>query len=126
TRFVVSDLLERNASEAEKVNGLDLADYLTRFDYRLFRKEPAPTEPITPQQPETPPQATGEPEIWHIIERQFTDRLNSDVWLNPGKTSDEIYYDLTVLSADCLINYGIDVTPDQYYKALKWREAQIN
>ncbi|MBW6491306.1 MAG: hypothetical protein K0B15_08970 [Lentimicrobium sp.] len=80
---------------------------------------------LTPQQPETPPQATVEAEIWHIIERQFTDRLNPVVWLNPGKTSDEIYYDLTVLSADCLINYGIDVTPDEYYRALQWRENQL-
>jgi len=126
TRFVVSDLLERNASEAEKVNGLDLADYLTRFDYRLFRKEPAPTEPITPQQPETPPQATGDAEIWQVIEKQFTDRLNPDAFMQPGKSSDEIHSDLKALAADCLINYGLEVTPDQYYNALKWREAQIN
>ncbi len=46
TRFVVSDLLEQNATESERTAGLDLADYLTRFDYRLFRKEP---EPFTPE-----------------------------------------------------------------------------
>jgi len=43
TRFVVSDLLEKNATETERINGLDLADYLTRFDYKLFRKEQAPS-----------------------------------------------------------------------------------
>jgi len=52
TRFVVSDLLEKNATEAERTNGLDLADYLTRFDYRLFRKQSEPTPP--PQQERTP------------------------------------------------------------------------
>jgi hypothetical protein len=35
-RFTVSDLLERKASEAEKKDGLDLADYLIRFDYKQF------------------------------------------------------------------------------------------
>jgi hypothetical protein len=126
TRFVVSDLLELNANEADIKNGLDLADYLTRFDYKLFRKEQTHTEAIIPPNPETLPQATGEAEIWKVIEQQFTNRLKPDVWLNPGKTSDEIYSDLVVLSADCLINYGLEVTPDQYYIALKWKETQIN
>ena len=39
TRFEVSDLLERNATEAERTNGLDLADYLIRLDWRSFKKE---------------------------------------------------------------------------------------
>ena len=55
TRFIVSDLLEKNATEAERINGLDLADYLTRFDYTLFRKE---SEPITPPKEQNTPQAS--------------------------------------------------------------------
>ena len=143
TRFVVSDLLERNAAETERMGGLDLADYLTRFDYRQFRKEQTPvkevtppTEPtpqapetplhrIAPQQPEVMPQATGDAAIWQVIEKQFTDRLSTNVWLNPGKTEDQIKYDLKVLSADCQINYGLEVTLDQYYKALNWRKTSI-
>jgi len=39
TRFVVSDLLEQNANETERRSGLDLADYLTRFNYKSFRNE---------------------------------------------------------------------------------------
>jgi hypothetical protein len=78
-----------------------------------------------PPTPETLPQATGDAEIWKVIEQQFTHRLKPDVWLNPGKTSDEIYSDLIVLAADCLINYGLEVTPDQYYRALEWRESQL-
>jgi hypothetical protein len=58
TRFVVSDLLERNATETDIKNGLDLADYLTRFDYRLFRKEKQPVEAVTPPPAETPAEAT--------------------------------------------------------------------
>lgn len=34
--FTVSNLLERKATDAEKKQGLDLADYLIRFDYRKF------------------------------------------------------------------------------------------
>lgn len=34
--FTVSDLLERKASNAEKEQGLDLADYLIRLDYKKF------------------------------------------------------------------------------------------
>ena len=34
--FTVSDLLERKATESEKKQGFDLADYLIKFDYREF------------------------------------------------------------------------------------------
>ena len=34
--FSVSDLLERKANEIERIQGLDLADFLIRFDYREF------------------------------------------------------------------------------------------
>ena len=36
-RFVPSDYLERNASEADRAKGLDLADYLIKFDVSDFR-----------------------------------------------------------------------------------------
>lgn len=39
TNFIVSDILEKNASEIEKAKGLDLADYLIQHDWRLFRKK---------------------------------------------------------------------------------------
>jgi hypothetical protein len=39
TPFDVSDLLEQNATEAEKETGLDIADYLIRFDYKEFIKK---------------------------------------------------------------------------------------
>lgn len=34
--FTVSDLLERKATEAERKQGLDLADYLIKFDFKAF------------------------------------------------------------------------------------------
>lgn len=41
-KFTVSDLLERNATEAEREQGFDLADYLIKFNYKDF--QPAETE----------------------------------------------------------------------------------
>ena len=50
--FTVSDLLERKATEAERKQGFDLADYLTKFDYKAFAvPEPEATEPPPAVQP---------------------------------------------------------------------------
>ena len=48
-KFSISDLLERKATEAERKQGLDLADYLIRFDFRTFN-QPETTEPPLPIQ----------------------------------------------------------------------------
>ncbi|MFC5270030.1 DUF6371 domain-containing protein [Adhaeribacter terreus] len=48
TLFEVSDLLERNATGAEKASGLDLADYLLKYDLKTFSKQPAPTQQPKP------------------------------------------------------------------------------
>jgi len=50
TRFIFSDLLEKLATEPDKINGYDIADYLIKQDWRLFRKRniqelPIQTEP---------------------------------------------------------------------------------
>ena len=50
--FTVSDLLERKATEAEKKQGFDLADYLIKYDYKAFALlEPEATEPPPAVQP---------------------------------------------------------------------------
>jgi hypothetical protein len=50
--FTVSDLLERKASEAERKQGFDLADYLIKYDYKAFAPtEPEATEPTPAIQP---------------------------------------------------------------------------
>jgi hypothetical protein len=45
--FTVSDLLERKATEAERKQGFDLADYLIKFNYKAF----ALVEPETTEKP---------------------------------------------------------------------------
>ncbi len=50
--FMVSDLLERKATEAERKQGFDLADYLIKFNYKAFAlPEPEATEPPPAVQP---------------------------------------------------------------------------
>ncbi|CAN5661072.1 DUF6371 domain-containing protein [soil metagenome] len=39
TSFTVSDLLERKATDAERARGLDLSDFLTRFDWKEFTSD---------------------------------------------------------------------------------------
>lgn len=39
TKFTVSDLLERHANASERQKGLDLADFLIKQDWRVFRPE---------------------------------------------------------------------------------------
>lgn len=45
-KFTVSDLLERKASESDKEKGLDLADFLTRFNIREFTLTKTTQTPI--------------------------------------------------------------------------------
>ncbi len=56
-RFTVSDLLELKASEEEKQQGFDLADYLIKFDYKEFQQAETPppaVQPIAEIEPQTP------------------------------------------------------------------------
>lgn len=58
-KFTVSDLLERNATEDERNNSLDLADYLIRHDWKEFREphhKPSPTPKTPPPTEETIPE----------------------------------------------------------------------
>ena len=61
--FAVSDLLERKATEAEKKQGFDLADYLIKFDYKEFALPvPEATEPPPAVQPLVEVKPFGQPE----------------------------------------------------------------
>jgi hypothetical protein len=73
--FMVSDLLERKANEAERKQGFDLADYLIKFNYKSFAlPEPEATEPTQAvqtlvdvkqfEQPEQPKPEQPKPENW--------------------------------------------------------------
>lgn len=38
-KYIVSDLLKNNTTDKEKLQGLDIADYLIKQNWQLFRKE---------------------------------------------------------------------------------------
>jgi len=93
TKFVVSDLLESKATEAEKESGLDLADYLIKLDFRLFRSKKPPPELEVIESKPAPKSVKGEkyerseniyffpkpeqpaPELWPIdeLEKYFNE-----------------------------------------------------
>jgi Domain of unknown function (DUF6371)/Domain of unknown function (DUF6965)/Zinc beta-ribbon finger, putative len=50
TKFIVSDLLEKNASKVDKSKGLDLADYIIKLDWREFRNKSLIDQTITDQE----------------------------------------------------------------------------
>ena len=71
--FSVSDLLERKATETEKKQGFDLADYLIKYDYKAFAlPEPEATETPPTVQPlvEVKPFEQPEPVYYFITPEQ--------------------------------------------------------
>jgi len=107
--FTVSDLLELKATEAEKQQGFDLADYLIKFDYKAFAipepPQPAPTvhplvevkafEPIEPtyyfSKPEQPKPESWEQDIAEL-ENYFTGITipTQPVKLKPGESIKDV------------------------------------
>jgi len=64
--FIVSDLLERKATEEEKKKGLDLADYLIRYNYKDFAlPEPEPASEQEPEPAIAPPSFAFTPKTYN-------------------------------------------------------------
>jgi hypothetical protein len=61
TRFIFSDLLEQLAPEQDKSEGYDIADYLIKQDWRLFRKRNIQEQPPQPE----PEKVTGVTKVTH-------------------------------------------------------------
>lgn len=69
TLFTVSDFLERNATDAERERGLDLADYLQQYDYRKYRGLNTNKGNKRPAKIEHSPQKLTEPKKEYFSER---------------------------------------------------------
>ena len=65
TRFIFSDLLEQLAPERDKSEGNDLADYLIKQDWRLFRKRNIQEQPPQPE-PEKVTKVTPQQNIYSL------------------------------------------------------------
>jgi len=57
--FSVSDLLERKATDTQRQQGLDLADYLIKLDYKDFLKPEQPQQPAVEVHKVTPTMTPG-------------------------------------------------------------------
>lgn len=101
TRFVVSDILEKNASVAERKDALDLADYLTKFKYCQFRHQVTEPPPIVSPAPipSSIPKPVQSPiliqnphnensENSESVKQSFFSGLNSENKLNFGNKSE--------------------------------------
>ncbi len=77
--FTVSDLLETKATEAERKQGLDLADFLIKFNYEEFTlTEPEPTEPPRTVQPLVEVKVIDHPEPVYYFSKP--EPLKPDNW----------------------------------------------
>ncbi len=75
--FTVSDLLERKATDEERKQGLDLADYLTRFDIREFAL-PEPEAPAPAVQPLVEAKPFEQPEPVYYFRKP--EQLKPESW----------------------------------------------
>ena len=68
TRFIFSDMLEQLAPERDKNEGKDLADYLIKHDWRLFRKRNVQKQPPRIE----PEKVTGVTKVTHQQNNLFS------------------------------------------------------
>ena len=83
--FAVSDLLEQFASEDDRTDGKDLADYLIKQDWRLFREKRQTVKPASAPVAEKPKQAESvkgvkseAPETFLFFGRNEPERLEQE------------------------------------------------
>jgi hypothetical protein len=69
--FTTSDFLETKATEAERQQGFDLADYLIMFDYKKFNSQPTkPTKQKAESTEAMPPTSQKRFEVWKVEEME--------------------------------------------------------
>ncbi|MFZ4401959.1 MAG: DUF6371 domain-containing protein [Bacteroidales bacterium] len=94
TNYALSDLLERKATEEEKQQGLDIADFLLKSDYQRFR-------------------------LKALIKQQFT-VYYKEVWiLDREKNYSLTNNNLEILCNELYHSFSLNVAPDEYYDAYK-------
>ncbi len=105
-KIKISDLLEKNATETERQNGFDLADYLTKFKVKDFQ-QPA-GEPLPEMIPaQTLPQMIAE----HL------QRLNPEMWIIcPQKYPELTAFNIEVLTDGFNQKHKMNISKDEYFR----------
>jgi hypothetical protein len=95
TRFIFSDLLEQLAPERDKNEGNDLADYLIKQDWRLFRKRNIQEQPPQPE-PEKVTKVTKVTHQQNILFSQLSNNRNKTT-ICPFSPTDSTNIELTII-----------------------------
>lgn len=97
TKIIISELLEKHCTQAEKENGFDLADYLTKYSVKSFQK---PEERLT-----------------GLIRQQF--KIQDLKWwiIDPDKFPDLTRYNLEVLTNELNTRHNLQITPGEYLES---------
>jgi len=105
--FTVSDLLERKATEAEKQQGFDLADYLIKFDYRAFAI-PEPPQPAPAVQPLVEVKAFEQPEPVYYLRKPETQKHES--WEQEITELEQFFTTTTIPPRQVRLNHYSTIT----------------
>lgn len=98
--FKVSDLLERKASDQERREGLDLADYLTRFDFKQFKLSRYEAVVVSVSHFEEPePICELAPAMDTYRHQPFLRRETDDSWADEIGQLEQFYSKITFPSA---------------------------
>jgi hypothetical protein len=103
--FTVSDLLERKATEVEKKQGLDIADYLIKFSYKEF---------ILPKYEVTEPY----PDVQQFFDVKPFKQLEADINFSKNDQPNTESWDKDIIELENYFN-GIEL-PTQPIKLKKW------
>lgn len=98
TIFTVSDLLERKATESEKKQGFDLADYLIKFNYKDFAlSKPEDIEPA-------PALPTGQAGFQSLVELKAVEQPEPENWEKDITELENYFKSITILSQPIILN----------------------
>tara|TARA_B110001469_G_C9583687_1_gene289513 strand:+ start:57 stop:869 length:813 start_codon:yes stop_codon:yes gene_type:complete len=112
TSFTVSDLLEQLAPEQDKQKGKDIADYLIKQDWKLYRKQEVKALPMP------------EPVFVEIPKSEKSEKseaLKTTLFLEP-----EPLPKVEVLEAEPLINWDSEIKElEDFFKSIKLPDEPI-
>ena len=103
TRFIFSDLLEQLAPEQDKIEGNDLADYLIKQDWRLFRKRNIQEQ--TPQ-----PEPVQEVEAIDFETSTRNDQLQPENWSNEISELENYFTNIEIPTQPVKLNQCSTIT----------------
>jgi hypothetical protein len=89
--FAVSDLLERNATETEKKQGFDLADYLIKFNYKEF---------VLPK----PELIKPTPDVQQLVELKSIEQIKPKSWEQDIKELENYFLGITPTNQPVQLN----------------------